>query len=151
MIKIDFLFVVFYGRKGVFYYREKGKRFTKKKQTKTRCKGQNWSVQYPSAPFSNVCLFFFLIYGLFSVISPRTYKRQSRQRRDAILSKLLSSLYSTCWPFSFVSFYAYPFQVSLLWLFPTLPPQFSIRIILVNRSRLLVPILNNTREGDRWE
>ena len=38
---------------------------------------------------------FFLIYGLFSAISPRAYKRQSRQRRDAILSKLLSSLYST--------------------------------------------------------
>ena len=64
MIKIDFLFVVFYGRKGGFYCREKGKRFTKNKQNENKRKGQNWSVQHPSAPFSNVCLFF-LIYGLF--------------------------------------------------------------------------------------
>ena len=40
MIKIDFLFVVFYGRKGGFYYREKWKRFTQNKQTKTSAKGK---------------------------------------------------------------------------------------------------------------
>ena len=33
---------------------------------------------------------------LFSAVLPRAYKRQSRQRSYTILSKLLSSLYSTC-------------------------------------------------------
>ena len=32
--------------------------------------------------------------------------------------------------------------------FPPYPPSFSTRFILVNRSRLLVPILNNRCEGD---
>ena len=58
---------------------------------------------------------------LFSAVSPRTYKRESKQRNDAILSKLLSSLDLTCHLLFFVSFYTCPSRGLVSVAFPTLP------------------------------